>query len=847
MLKQGGEKKQSTSASEQARKTENIQPTKAESNSKKVALYHEIGTKIKSGELSPEETAGIVKTLLFQNDERMALRICTVAKLAPDTVKSLFRQSNVANRANLILQLDKMPLDAEGESTTKPAYSKESAAIAKQKIEKTPTLPPATKLEIAQKHAYDAIEGLRGWRGGEPTIGDRLAKSEGGFGLYALIRQLQSGERANTGYSSDNPESVIRSYLRSYRSSLKDFLKAEEKTGDTINSQRAQLINDFLEDLAEVDDVSKINLDALQKRSQEISELLKINVLQTRAAKIDKWIKPGLFNQPSIKSLGFIQEIKKTAPESIRSPFQEKNLRGNISVYLKIAYPDKPEFLEQLKQHLGTGSFSTVDRPFRPKDFYKSAADSGDPKETPKIIGTLSKPYSGMLYTEIHDRFVTPSENRPEAWLSSLDAQKYPPHNTANAPSDEVITVTLPNQEYPQRLPRPLNQLGTKELVYFESDQPDGEFEVTTTSRHGGYDTQDPVEKPRLHFDIAPQGPQPLPERITTAQYAEKVAAPELELQEYTKKSLPVHAKAFIESIRSLPVPDQVKQIEAYSKKFGFYDFDNGEVRDEKSRYADMKSQFAFMQERLVELSLTEDTAGKLYAGVCTDFQALTSAMLMANGIKTSVGAGYLVDGTEIKNTDSHVVSLVDLPTQDGTVGRFEVDGTPVAGTRGSEQQLEQLQRSAFTEALLETKQALENPQEESQEPSAIEDVDKIPTISHQETILTLTFSPEEKQEALSIANAIRFSGLLSLTEEQLNDPQTMLWLSQTIDTASEPKIRDASNSPMSDQDVMKSFTSLSAEISKLDKKTQDKLHKIIQPIIHNNVPPKIAAFFKSL
>ena len=125
--------------------------------------------------------------------------------------------------------------------------------------------------------------------------------------------------------------------------------------------------------------------------------------------------------------------------------------------------------------------------------------------------------------------------------------------------------------------------------------------------------------------------------------------------------------------------------------------------------------------------------------------------------------------------------------------------------------------------------------------------MDKIPTISHQETILTLTFSPEEKQEALSIANAIRFSGLLSLTEEQLNDPQTMLWLSQTIDTASEPKIRDASNSPMSDQDVMKSFTSLSAEISKLDKKTQDKLHKIIQPIIHNNVPPKIAAFFKSL
>ena len=122
MLKQGGEKNQSTLASEQAQKTEKIQPTKSESDAKKAALYHEIGTKIQSGELSPEETAGIVKTLLFQNDERMALRICTVAKLAPDTVKSLFRQSNVANRANVILQLDKMPLDEEGESTTKPEY-----------------------------------------------------------------------------------------------------------------------------------------------------------------------------------------------------------------------------------------------------------------------------------------------------------------------------------------------------------------------------------------------------------------------------------------------------------------------------------------------------------------------------------------------------------------------------------------------------------------------------------------------------------------------------------------------------------------------------------------------------
>ena len=856
MLKQVGEKIQSTSANEQQKKTELIQPTRAEKDAKKVTLYHEIGTKITSGELSPEDTAGIVKTLLFQGDERMALRICAVAKLDPLAIRSLFAKSNVVRRADDLLPTEKEPTDTQSEVTVKPTYSKESAAIARQKLENTAILPPATKLEIAQRHAFDAIEGLRGHRGGEPTIGDMLKKSEGGFGLYALIRQLQNGERANTGYSSDNPESVIRSYLRSYRTSLKDFLKAEEKSGEPINSERAQLINDLLEDLSEVSDVSKINTDALGKRSQEIRDLLKIDLTKTRANKIGKTLRFDTAQHEKISSSGLLQKLKNIAPESIRSPFYEKFTRGSIVTYLKAAYPDQPELLEQLKQKQGTRTSSTIDQPFSRQDHYRSAESSGDPKETPKIIGTLSKPYTGMLYTEVHNRFVIGSENGAEFWMSGIDKHKPSPNKAESARTDQVITVTLPNQAYRQALPKPLMHLNTEEPVYFESDQSDGEFEVTTTDRFGNYERQDPIQKPQLHFDITPQEPQSLPEQLTLSQYAEKVQSPESELREYTLKSLPEHAQSFIESIRSLPIPDQVKRIEAYSKKYGFYDFDNAEVMDEKSRNTRMGDQFAFMQARLIELSLTEETADKLYAGVCTDFQSLTSAMLIANGIKTSVGVGYLVDGTEIKSTDSHVVSLVDLPTQNGGIGIFEVDGTPIAGTRGSEEQLEQLQRSAFAETLLDTTQVLEDSKEDSQENREIESVEETlprqdsneaPKISHQETILSLTFSPAEKQTALSIANAIRFSGLLSLTNDQLHDPQTMVWLSKAIDVASEPQNRGTDETPISDQDVMKSFTSLTAEISKLDKKSQKELHNLIQPIIKNSVAPKIAAIFKSL
>jgi hypothetical protein len=514
--------------------------------------------------------------------------------------------------------------------------------------------------------------------------------------------------------------------------------------------------------------------------------------------------------------------------------------------YAKVAYGDT-DAAERIAGVMGKfkSPSKTVDQAFNSNPSYESSKDSGDPKEESVEIATLSEPYYGMLYKKKYGDFNVETG----LWTESDDVE-----DLQSRPTDEGrhITVTIPNLSRYQILPKPLHDPIPGTQVYFERNEDD--YEVSSVDPKIDWINTRKVastEAPKLHYDFSPDKPHSLPAKLTLEEYTKQVKPPSPELREYAASSLPEHAQLFLKGIEALPVADQIKLIEAYSKKYGFYDFDNGEVQTAKTSIKNWKEQMKFMQDRLTEVSLTEDTSGKLYAGVCTDFQTLTTAMLLSKGLKTKVGTGFLVDGTSIKSTDSHALSLVEVPTENGSVETFEVDGTPSAGTAGSEKALASLQRSAFAETLEQTKKLLSSELEATDESTTKghggETSQELMAPSHAENMISLTFSPAEKQQTKAVLDTIRFSGLLTLSEAQLTDPETTVWFSKSIEGASEAPKTAFSETDKSDQELLTSLAKFEGDIQNLKPKQRDRLKKLLHPILAGNLPPKITALFKGL
>ena len=799
------------------------------------AIFNEVGASLREGKLTAEEKAGIVDVLVKQSDERSALTAAKAASLEPAQIRGLFAHSFAEKKFRQWLDYDKQ---LENEilqpiEVLQPVYNDLAKRLAQAKIEQQPKTPKSSPLEVSEARASQAASKL--WKDDEPTIGDIITKSEGRFGFSPLLQQIQTGEKANTGYSSENAKSLLRQSLRDIKRDLKKYLDTVDSSEDKTSELKAGSVKKLIDYLStnEIDDVDQSELNKL---AISVSNLLRSDELRPPQGRSFKSL-----DLPRIKTMGgIIDGLKKNIPELLRSPFISK--RVDVLNYAKVAYGDT-DAAERIAGVMGKfkSPSKTVDQAFNSNPSYESSKDSGDPKEESVEIATLSEPYYGMLYKKKYGDFNVETG----LWTESDDVE-----DLQSRPTDEGrhITVTIPNLSRYQILPKPLHDPIPGTQVYFERNEND--YEVSSVDPKIDWINTRKVastEAPKLHYDFSPEKPHSLPAKLTLEEYAKQVKPPSPELREYATSSLPEHAQLFLKGIEALPVADQIKLIEAYSKKYGFYDFDNGDILDQKNSLKSWKDQIEFMQNRLTELSLTQETSGKLYAGVCTDFQTLTSAMLLSKGIKTSVGTGFLVDGTSIKTTDAHALSLVEFPTQNGTNHTFEVDGTPAAGTAGSEKTLASLQRSAFAETLEKTEELLESTQESTDNTESSESSDEWLSPSHAENMINLTFSPAEKQQTRAVLDTIRFSGLLSLSNDQLTDPETTVWLSRSMEVAGETPHPTITETNPSDAELVRNFTKLETDIQQLKPKQRDALKKLLHPILASNLPPKITALFKGL
>lgn len=116
----------------------------------------------------------------------------------------------------------------------------------------------------------------------------------------------------------------------------------------------------------------------------------------------------------------------------------------------------------------------------------------------------------------------------------------------------------------------------------------------------------------------------------------------------------------FIRSIKGKSPREQVIAIQEFCYQYGYYNLDN-EVRDTDN----FEERLAIMEGRMDELKAKKpELAGKKYAGICTDFATLCSALLRKAGFVSGIASGFVPKEGDlsIKTSQAHAVSYVLWP-----------------------------------------------------------------------------------------------------------------------------------------------------------------------------------------
>ncbi len=168
---------------------------------------------------------------------------------------------------------------------------------------------------------------------------------------------------------------------------------------------------------------------------------------------------------------------------------------------------------------------------------------------------------------------------------------------------------------------------------------------------------------------------------------------------------LPSELKLFVQSIEKLSPPEKLIAIEKEVRRIGYYDFKNGEVQPEKH---DMKLDelFTFMQERMAGLKqrtpeLAQELTGKLYAGVCADFNKLVLAMMRDAGLAGGLVTGFRPASEIVTTGDAHGTAFAIWPSdKDDYFKIIQIDGTPGGVTTAEQELLKYIQRPALEEQI---------------------------------------------------------------------------------------------------------------------------------------------------
>jgi len=166
---------------------------------------------------------------------------------------------------------------------------------------------------------------------------------------------------------------------------------------------------------------------------------------------------------------------------------------------------------------------------------------------------------------------------------------------------------------------------------------------------------------------------------------------------------LPDDVRMFIDSLRSRSPKEQVQAVEAFVRRYGYYDFDNGEVVKEKQG-KNIEEILFIMEIRLQELrrrpELRSFLYNKKYAGVCADFAILASAMMRELGLPSGVISGFHVSSGQksVTTKDAHGIAFALWPSTSGKTEIIEVDGTPQGVTAEEEALLASFRKPSLLE-----------------------------------------------------------------------------------------------------------------------------------------------------
>ncbi len=491
----------------------------------------------------------------------------------------------------------------------------------------------------------------------------------------------------------------------------------------------------------------------------------------------------------------------------------------------------------------------------------------GDPSmKFPDKLLELSRPLDTMMVQGVFDEYdaiervwrmkqgipVSNSERRREPVIAKIPVTgthaRLPIPLYAQIPLDRVTGVDASGQPIPVHV-----FLDDKGFVQVEIPKEAGIVEIM-------YQVEAPEESPGL--DAISQKEYQLWKKSLKEKRDEK------ELLDL-KKSLPPECTNFLKSIEKDAPRERVIKIENFVRNIGFYDFKNKETFGLK-RQVSLARRLEVMRSRMDELRERHPSVSetKLIAGVCTDFQELTTAMLQVSGLQAGRLSGLRVAGEGATMADSHALSYVEWPEKNGERQLIPVDGTPMAALIPEEKEkLQRMRRSTIrsdeqkkTEkepaelaSRGEDKVLSEKKNEKVKEKNAealpkseamTEGAEKEKTFGEE---LDEMLAPEEKQQLQNIRDVLMYSPLKQLGSAWLNDPsnqpQLRSLLTSAIKEAGHPSIKiqgidlqrmwnnllvdwSGSNASVKREDLERILSSISDDISE---NSQNALHRLTE------------------
>jgi len=243
----------------------------------------------------------------------------------------------------------------------------------------------------------------------------------------------------------------------------------------------------------------------------------------------------------------------------------------------------------------------------------------------------------------------------------------------------------------------------------------------------------------------------------------------------------------FLTSLKTLPLDQQLTNIEQYVRQHAFYDMKNAEVNGLKFQKPNQERLF-ICEQRIQQLTtehpeLATQLQGKKRAGVCADFALITTAMLRQAGILAGVSKGFLPDGKKVTTKHAHACSFAILPYKKKENQIILIDGTPhntevqpLASLTEREQQYTK-QQQLLTKEMMEKSEKIQQIIEQHNNPEEIKK--HLQPLCNGEledvmnTFLHTTVTPKHYQRISNLLNAYRYSPIA--TSENLEEIKTFL------------------------------------------------------------------------